>query len=246
MSKRSTFNLRRGLLAAGLALPFAAPGRVLAQGTYPDKPLKLVIPFAAGGAIDVLGRTFASRLSEELKQQIVVDNRAGATGHVGSEYVARSPADGYTLLFTPSSTQVVSPHVLNLRYKPMEDLVPVTLAATVPNLVVVNAALPATTLQEFIDYARARPGQLSYASWGIGSNLHLATELLSLQSGLKMVHVPYSAPTLVQDLVAGRVQFHIGNIVELESFIRTGQVRLLAVTGPERLPAFPNAPTVAE
>lgn len=230
------------LTAAGALLPWP----LWAQSRYPDRPIKMIVPFAVGGAVDILARVLASGLSGELKQQVVVDNRPGATGHIGGEAVARSAPDGYTILLTASSAQAVSLHLLRLNYKPLEDLVPVSLLATVPNVVVVSKDVPAQSLTEFIAYAKANPGKISYGSYGLGSNLHLAGEMLATATGLDLVHVPYNSSQLITDLLAGRIQLLIGNITEVEQHIKTGAVRGLAITSPRRAAEFPQLPAVAE
>ncbi|WP_077001716.1 tripartite tricarboxylate transporter substrate binding protein [Variovorax sp. KK3] len=211
-----------------------------------DRPIKLVIPFAAGGAVDVLGRILATGLASELGQPVVVDNRTGATGHIGGEAVAKAPPDGQTLLLTASSAQVVSSQLLKLNYRPMEDLVPVSLVTTVPNVMVVSKELPVTTVSELIAYIKAHPGQVSFASHGLGSNSHLAGEMFAAMAGVELTHVPYSSPQMIPDLLSGRVQLLLGNVTEVEQHAKSGALRMIAFTGTERLPEFPQVPTVAE
>ncbi len=230
------------LSAAAALMPAAS----WAQGTYPDRPIKMIVPFAAGGAVDILGRVMANALTTELKQSVVVENKTGATGHIGGEAVARSAPDGYTILLTASSAQAVSLNLLKLNYKPLEDLVPVSLLATLPNVVVVNKNVPVQSLTEFITYAKANPGKIAYGSYGLGSNLHLAGEMLSNAAGLQLVHVPYNSPQIITDLLAGRIQLMIGNITEVEQHMKSGAVRALAMTSPQRTPEFPQLPAVSE
>lgn len=237
---------RRLCLQMGLAGLLAHGGAVRAQGAYPTKNIRLVVPFPAGNALDVGARAFALGLSQELGQQVIVDNRVGATGHIGGEAVARAPADGYTLLFTASSTQVVSPQVMRLPYKPMDDLAPVALIAVVENLLVVHKDVPVHSVAELIAYAKANPGKMSYASYGLGSNAHLAGEMLGQMAGLQMVHVPYSSGQLIPDLLAGRVNMQIANIQEVEQHVKSGALRALAVTSRTRMAAYPQLPAMAE
>lgn len=234
----------RRLTVGTLAFLFAIAG--WSQSHTTDRPIKLVVPFAAGGAVDVLGRILATGLSSELGQPVVVENRTGATGHIGGEAVAKAPPDGLTLLLTASSAQVVSSQLLKLNYKPMEDLAPVSLVTTLANVMVISKDLPVTTVAELIAYIKANPGKVSYASHGLGSNSHLAGELFASMAGVDITHVPYSSPQMIPDLISGRVQLLLGNITEVEQHAKLGALRLIAFTSPERLPEFPQVPTVAE
>lgn len=235
----------RRAFALGAVAVIVVPSAAYAQA-FPDRPVRMVVPFPPGGALDVLGRQLAQKMSEDLGQQVVVENRPGATGHVGAESVARARPDGYTLLFTASSTQAVSPHLMKLTYRPIEDFAPISLAATVNNVVVVNPSVPANTMAELIAHAKANPDKLSYGSFGVGSNLHLAGEMLNLRAGIRMRHVPYTSPQLIPDLLAGRIQVHVANIPDVHQHIAEGKLRALAVTSPQRLPEYPNLPTVAD
>lgn len=235
---------RRELIAIAGTMALAS-GAARAQA-YPDRPVKVVVPFPPGGALDVLARIVSQKMGEELRQQFVIENRPGATGHVGSELVARAAADGYTLLFTASSTQVVSPHLMRLNYRPLEELVPVGLAAVLDNIIVVHPSLPAQSFAEFLTYARSNPNRITYASTGVGSNLHLAGEMLNIMGGIRMRHIPYSTPQMMPDLLSGRVQLLVGNIPQVAQHIRAGTLRPLAATSARRLAAYPDLPTVAE
>ncbi len=240
------FGRRRIVVGLGALL-----GAVLLAGpagaqNYPDRPVKVVVPFPPGGALDVLARIVSEKMATELKQQFVIENRPGATGHVGSEVVARSTPDGYTLLFTASSTQVVSPHLMKLNYNPLEELVPVGLAATLDNIIVVHPSVPARSLQEFIAYAKDNPTRIAYASTGVGSNLHLAGEMLNIMASIKMRHIPYSTPQMMPDLLSGRVQLLVGNIPQVQQYIANGSLRAIAATSDKRLAKYPDLPTVAE
>lgn len=237
---------RRDVLsyAAGAGLALSTPS--WAQGHYPDKPIKFVVAFGAGGGPDIFARVLGTAMSPELKQPVVVENRPGATGHLAGEYVARSAPDGYTLLVTASSAQAVSLHLLKLNYKPAEDITPVALITTVPNVLVVHKDLPVRSVVELIAYCKANPGKVAYGSYGLGSNYHLAGEMLANMAGLDLVHVPYNSPQVNADLLANRIQLVLGNATELEQHINSGALRALAVTSPTRAPEFPNLPTVAE
>jgi tripartite-type tricarboxylate transporter receptor subunit TctC len=229
-----------------LACLAAAPG-TCAQGAWPERPVRLVVPFPPGGALDALARQVADRVARNMNAQFVVENRPGATGHVGGEAVARSNPDGYTLLFGASSTHAVSPNVLkDLKYNPVEDFAPVALAATVHNVLVVHPSVPANNVRELIDHARANPGRLSFGSSGVGSNLHLAGELLKLTGKFDMVHVPYSSPQLMPDLLAGRIQVMVENLPPVVQHIRAGKLRVLGVASPDPIPDLPGVPPVSD
>ncbi|MBL8378928.1 MAG: tripartite tricarboxylate transporter substrate binding protein [Burkholderiales bacterium] len=220
---------------------------VLAQGTYPDRPIRMVVPFPPGGALDVLGRQVADRMAKNMNAQFVIENRPGATGHVGGEAVAKAAADGYTMLFGASSTHAVSPNILkDLKYNPIEDFTPISLAATVHNVLVVHPSVPANNVREFIDYARANPGKLSFGSSGIGSNLHLAGELLKLLGKFDMVHVPYSSPQVIPDLLSGRIQVMVDNLPPVIQHIRAGKLKAIGVASPDPIPDLPGLPMVSE
>ena len=235
---------REVLGCAACALALVAPA--WAQGRYPEKPVKFVVAFGAGGGPDIFARALGNAMTSELKQPIVVENRPGATGHLAGEHVARAAPDGYTLLVTASSAQAVSLHLLKLNYKPAEDLVPVALITTVPNVLVVHKDVPVHSVAELIAYCKAHPGKVSYGSYGLGSNYHLAGEMLASMAGLQLVHVPYQSPQVNTDLLANRIQLVLGNATELEQHVKSGALRALAVTSPTRAPEFPNLPTVAE
>ena len=216
--------------------------------TYPVKPVRLIVADAAGGAPDQLGRILGQKLSEILGQQMLVDNRPGVSGALGAGIAARSPADGYTLLLTTTAIYAILPSLKkNLAYDPVKDFVPVSRIATASNVLVVNPALPARSIAELVQLAKAKPGALNYASAGVGSPAHLAGEMLNLLAGIKLVHVPYkgAAPGLL-DVIAGNSQLIITSPLSPGAHIQTGRVRELATTGSERLPALPDLPTIAE
>jgi tripartite-type tricarboxylate transporter receptor subunit TctC len=240
-----TFN-RRTLLT-GLALAALTPGAAMAQA-FPNKPIRLVVPYAAGGATDIIGRAAAAELSKTLGVPVTVDNRPGAGGNVGAEMVARSAPDGYTMLVSPSSLHGITPFLYSkLSYDPNKDLVPVIVLAGLANVLVVNPAVKANSVAELIALAKSQPGKLTYASSGNGSTIHLSGEMFKQMAGLDIVHVPYkgSGPALT-DLIGGQVQLMFDNIPSAINQIRAGKLRALATTGPKRSPALPDLPTMAE
>jgi tripartite-type tricarboxylate transporter receptor subunit TctC len=226
---------------------FLCAGPAGAQ-SYPVKPVKLIVADAAGGAPDQLARILAQKLSEILGQQMVVDNRPGASGALGADIAARSPADGYTLLLTTTAIYAILPSLKkNLAYDPVRDFVPVSRIATASNVLVVNAALPVHSVAELVQLAKSKPGALNYASAGVGSPAHLAGEMLNLLAGIQLVHIPYkgAAPALL-DVIAGNAELIITSPIAAGGHLKTGRVRALATTGSERNPALPDLPTVAE
>jgi tripartite-type tricarboxylate transporter receptor subunit TctC len=229
-------------------LALSVLGTAAAAQTYPAKPLRIVTPFPAGGGVDIVSRAYAQRLSTALAQPVIVDNRAGADGMIGTEIVARSPKDGYTLLFASTGPLVINPALTSkLAYDTVRDFAPITLAVENPMCLVVHPSIPARTVRELIAFAKARPGQLNYASGGIGNALHLAGEMFKSLAGVDIVHVPYKggAPAVV-DLVAGNVHMMISSIPMMLPQIRSGRLRALAVNAPERLPLLPEVPTMRE
>ena len=233
-------------LIAACTLLFLSLG-AYAQG-YPNRPVKLVVADAAGGAPDQLGRMLAEKLSAGLGQQVVVDNRAGAGGVLGAEMAAKSPSDGYTLLMITSAIYAILPNLRkNLPYDPIKDFVPISRVATASNVLVVNNALPAKNVAELIRLAKEKPGQLNYASAGIGTPAHLAGEMLNLMADIKVVHVPYkgASPALF-DVIAGNAQYIITSPIAAGAHMSGGRVRPLATTGTERNPSLPDVPTIAD
>jgi len=234
---------RRGLLATAALLPAAT----LAQA-WPERPLRFVVPAAPGaGILDIMTRLLSQHLTARLGQQIVVDNKPGAGNNLGAEFVARAPADGYTLLMSNTSL-TVSPHLYaRLGYDPMGDLVPVTQVNSAPLMVVLHPSVKASSVAELIALAKANPGKLNYGSGGIGSTPYLATELFKSMTGIDVVHVPYKggAPALA-DLVAGQIAFMIENVPGTMPFVKDGKLRALAITSQKRSPLAPDLPTVAE
>jgi tripartite-type tricarboxylate transporter receptor subunit TctC len=250
-SVRLALTRRRILLgavgAAAWTMTVAHPAQVRAQ-TYPSQNITLVVPFTPGGSTDILARLLGQRLETALKFPVIVDNRGGAGGSVGMGYVARSAADGHTLVMGHIGTLAVNPALYpKLSYDPLKSFEPVSGIANVHNMLVVHPDVPAGTLQELIDYARQNPGQLNYASGGIGSAAHIATVALADRAGITMTHVPYkgTAPA-VTDLLGGRVQLAFTGAPTLMQHVEAGKLRALAVSGITRLKAAPAVPTVAE
>ena len=241
------FNRREfvSLAAAGTLAPLAAAH---AQAAYPSKPITLVVPFTPGGSVDNSGRLMADRLSRELGVPVVVENKGGAGGTMGSVYVAKARPDGYTLIVTSQSTHVVNPAVNpNLPYDAVQDFAPITLIDRLANVLLVNADLPVRSFAELVKYAQANPGKLNYASAGTGSVSHLSMELLKTQAKLPMTHIPYrGAGVAVTDLVAGQVQLTWNNLSSNLGNIRNGKLRALAVAAPQRVSQLPDVPTFAE
>lgn len=234
-------------LLLGAALACAASPHALAQ-SYPTKPVRMIVPFAAGGGTDIVARTVGVKLGESLGQTVLVDNRAGAAGAIGTELAAKSPADGYTLLMGSSGPIAINPALqAKLPYDPLRDFTPVALITTMPFLTVVHPSLPVRSVKELIALARARPGQLNYGSPGSGSSTHLATELFKAMARVDIVHVPYKgvAPAAT-DLVSGQVQMLTGDLNTLMPHVRSGKMRPLAVTGASRSALLPDMPTIAE
>lgn len=213
-----------------------------------DKPIRLVVPFSAGGPTDVLARVLAPKLSSALKRTVIVDNRVGATGAIGATYVAKAAPDGDTLLLGTSSIMAASPNLsASLPYDPVNDFVPISLVATIENILVVHPSVPAKSVKELIAYAKANPKKLSYASSGIGSTYHLGAELFSSQAGIEWTHVPYKgAAPAMQDVLAGHVQVMFDNASSAIINMKAGKVRALGVASLKRYPSLPDLPTIAE
>jgi tripartite-type tricarboxylate transporter receptor subunit TctC len=215
---------------------------------YPNKPIRLVVPFPAAGTTDILAREVGQRLTETLGQPVVIDNRPGAAGNLGTEIVAKSPADGYTLLMCTVSTHAINPGLYSkLNFDHIKDFAPVILVARVPNVLEVNPGVPVNTVADLIKLAKEKPGQLNFASSGSGTSIHLSGELFKTMTGVDMVHVPYkgSAPALA-DLIGGQVQLMFDNLPSSLQMIKAGKLRAVAVTSADRAPALPNVPTIAE
>jgi len=232
---------------ATLALGVLGPAQVFAQA-YPVKPIRLVVPFPPGGSTDIVARIVAQKLGERIGQQIVVENRGGAGGTIGTEAVAKATPDGYTLAVASTSTHVVAPSVYaKLGYDPVKDFAPISLIAVSPYLLVVHPSVEAKSLPEFVAFVKARPGTLNYASAGNGSTTHLAMEMLKSAAGLAITHVPYKgngpAGTAV---IAGEVHMLFGSLPAVLPHVTSKRVRPIAVGTPKRSPSLPDVPTVAE
>ncbi|WP_372623923.1 Bug family tripartite tricarboxylate transporter substrate binding protein [Falsiroseomonas sp.] len=238
---------RRLLLGASGAL--ALPRFASAQSDYPSRPIRLVVPFPPGATVDVTARLIAAKAAELLggNASIVVENLPGAGGNIATQRVARERADGYTLLFTAPNHTVNPSLNPNSGFDPEKDFTPISLVAQIPEILVAPRSAPFTTFQEFVDYARSHPGQLSYSSAGIGTHPHVVTELLLHRLGLQVLHVPYrgAAPALT-DTIAGRVQLKLDSYVSSAPHMATGALRVLAIASPQRSPLMPDVPTVSE
>jgi tripartite-type tricarboxylate transporter receptor subunit TctC len=236
---------RRALLAATALLPLPA----LAQRAWPDRPLKLLVGYAPGGGVDIVARLLAEPLRQALGQPALVENRPGASAMIAAQAVARGANDGHTLLMAAAGEIAVNPALFKARmtYDPARELQPVALVAAFPNVIVAHPALPARTPAELLAHARAHPGQLSYASSGIGNPQHLAGEMLNRMAGTDILHVPYrgAAPALT-DVAAGRVSLNFSSLGPALPLIRDGRLRAIAVTSRERMPQLPDVPALAE
>jgi len=243
MSRMSKF---ASLVAAGVLVTFgAAPS---SAQDYPSKPIRLVVPYPPGSGTDIVGRLLAQRLGESLGQQVYVDNRPGAGATVGTAFVAKGTPDGYTILMADLGPLAIGPSFYRqLPYDPIKELAPISQVAVLPFVLVVHPSVPANNVPELIALAKAKPGQLNYASVGNGTAVHLATELFRQIAGIDIVHIPYkgSAPALT-DLVAGRTSMMFVNVLSVRGFLESGQLRAVAIGTAERSPAMPEVPTVAE
>jgi tripartite-type tricarboxylate transporter receptor subunit TctC len=238
----------RSLAAFAMACALALAALPSFPQGYPGKPMRLIVPWPPTGTVDILGRTLGQKLSDNMGQSVLVDNRAGANGIIGSEVAAKSPPDGYTLL-----VDNITGHAINatlqakLPFDSMRDFAHISLLAWVPDGVVSLPSLPAKNIQELIVLAKARPGQLTYASFGIGSSAHLAGELFKIMAGIDMLHIPYKGgQPAIADLLAGQVSIYIPVLPSVVQLAKADRLRLLAVTGARRSSAMPNVPTVAE
>jgi tripartite-type tricarboxylate transporter receptor subunit TctC len=234
-------------LAASLsALAMALPAWSQTQA-YPQKPVKVVVAFTAGGTTDILARTVTQQLSEKLKQPFVIDNKPGAGGNLGTELVVRSAPDGYTLIVNSVGPIAVNPTLYGkLPYNPLTDLVPIVQIADVPNVLVIHPSVPANTMEELIAYAKANPGKLNYGSTGIGTSSHLSSFMLSKRVGFEATHIPYKGADALKDLLAGRIQFMFATIPSVMTHITAGKLKPIAVSSLKRSRSMPEVPTVVE
>jgi tripartite-type tricarboxylate transporter receptor subunit TctC len=232
-------------IAAGACASSISPA---AEPAWPVKPIRFVVPFAPGGPTDIIARAVAQKLAELTSVPVVIDNRGGAGGNIGAEIVARSVADGYTILMAATSTHAINASLYTrLGFDPIADFAPVTLVSSTPTLLAVYPGVPATNVRELIQLARARPGEISYASAGNGSSNHLAGVMLGMMAGIDLVHVPYkgSGPALL-DVISGQVPMMFNNMASITQYVRAGRLRALAVTSSQRSTLMPELPTVAE
>lgn len=236
------------LLLSIIAIVSCCFAAIAEEPAYPERPITMVVTFAAGGSSDVLARAVADAMSRGLGKQVAVDNRPGAGGHIGAEAVAHAAPDGYTILFGTNGTLGIGPALYkNLRYDPQHDLAPVGLLHKLPLLLIINPSIPAKNLKELIDYARSKPGALSFASAGVGSVSHLAGELFKEQAKIDILHVPYKGGgAAVPDLLSGRVSMMLETIPNALPLARSGQMRAIGVTTKERSASAPDIPTLAE
>jgi tripartite-type tricarboxylate transporter receptor subunit TctC len=236
---------RRTALAAALAT--FAPLSFAQSADYPTRPVRIIVAFTAGGTTDILARAMGQKLTERLGQSFVVENRPGAGGNLGTELVAKAAPDGYTLIVNSVGPMAVNPTLYRkLAINPLVDLVPVVQIADVPNVLVVNPAVPARTFDEFVAHAKANPDKLNYGSTGIGTSSHLSGFMLAKADGLKVTHVPYKGAEALNDLLAGRIQFMFATIPSVIQHIKADKLRALAVTSARRSRSMPDVPTVAE
>ncbi len=238
----------RNAAFSAMLVVLAIPAAGVAADTYPAKAIRMIVPFPPGGTTDILGRVAGQKITEALGQQVIIDNRPGAGGIIGTELVAKSPPDGYTLLTDPGSTLTINPSLFSkLAFDPLKDFAPITILAAVPNMLEVHPSLPVKNVKELIALAKSKPGQLNYASTGAGQSTHLSMELFKTMAGIDLNHIPYkgSAPALT-DLLGGQVSLMFDNMPSSLPHVKAGKLRALAVSTLKRSPTVPELPTVAE
>jgi len=245
MFENKKYNLSRRLVLLAGALALALPQLATAQ-SWPTKPIKLIIPFAAGGTTDILGRLLAQQLTKDLGQNVIVENKGGAGGNIAAEFVAQAPADGYTIMLASGSMLTVNPSLykkLPVNYS--KDFVNITNVASGPMLLSVSTKIPVKNLNEFITYAKTK--DLNFGSAGIGSQVHMAAENLTYSANIPATHVPYKGESAaINDLVSGQIDFMVGNLTAATGFAKAGQIKPIAVTSAKRVKQLPDVPTVAE
>ena len=236
-----------GLILTALCTSLAVPFSAIAQ-TFPSKPVRMVVPYPAGGGIDIMARQFAARFSPQWAQPVVVENRPGSSTIVGTEIVAKAPADGHTLLLTTDASMSINPHLFaKLPYDPARDFAPVTMLVLLQQMLLATPSLGVSTVADLVKLAKTRPGSINYASYGSGSQPHLAGEMLKSAAGIDLVHIPYKGISLaVPAVAAGEVQLTFGGILTSMPFIKSGRVKPLAIGGTKRSPLLPDVPTFAE
>jgi tripartite-type tricarboxylate transporter receptor subunit TctC len=240
--------MKSGCMIVAALVVAGLPSRAVAADAYPSKAIRMVVPFPAGGTTDILGRIAGQKITEALGQQVIIDNRGGAGGNIGTELVAKSPPDGYTLLTDPGSTLTINPHAYSrLGFDPVKDFAPITILAEVPNILEVHPSMPVKNVKELIALAKSKPGQINYASTGAGQSTHLSMELFKSMAHIDINHIPYkgSAPALV-DLIGGHVTVMFDNMPTSLPHVRAGKLRAIAVSTAKRSFALPQLPTVAE
>lgn len=240
------FIARRSLLLAAL-LAGSTPLMAQTAGSYPSQPIKIIVPYPAGGATDTLARMIGAKLSEGWKQPVIIENRPGASGNIGSDAVAKAPGDGYTVLMGITALIQASALYRKLPYDPIRDLVPVAEVARSPSIFAVPASSPAKTMRDFIIMAKSNPSRYNYGSYGTGTSSHIQGSLLNLQAGLDLTHIPYKgAAPLVNDLIGGQLASAFVDAATARPHLKTGSFRVLAVTGAQRMPSLPDVPTFTE
>jgi tripartite-type tricarboxylate transporter receptor subunit TctC len=227
------------------SLMLIGPGTVFAA--YPEKPVRVIVPFPPGGATDIVGREISEKLSQAFKQPFIVENKPGASGNIGMEMATRAPADGYTLVIGAPQTLTINPQLMKMSFDPQKELAPIVVIASVPNVLVVNPKLPVNSVKDLIALAKKRPGKLSYGSSSIGGTPHLSAEMFKAMTGTYILHIPYrgSSPALT-DLMGGHIDFMFDNLPAALPFIQSGALKALAVTTLKRSSSLPNTPTMVE
>ena len=236
------------LLAIANCLMIASFASIVAAQSWPTKPIRIVLGFPPGGATDILSRDFAAKLAEELKQQVIIENKPGAGGTIGADIVAKAPADGYTLTIGTSSNHAIAVSLYKkLPYDPIKDFAPITMLAVSQNVVVINPGVPANNIKELVAYAKANPGKLNFGSSGNGTISHLTGEMFNTLNGTQITHIPYKGSAFVfPDLLSGQISVMYDSTISIGSLVKSGKVKALAVTGAKRSQLVPELPTVAE